>query len=406
LTADATLPQAALGGTRPSRRLFTAALIGRTANEMTAVAVVLLVLARGQGVALAGVTAGALALPGVLTGPVLGAWLDRARRPLGVIAAEQVVGAAGLLALAILVGHVPAAATVFIAGVTGALQPLSTGGMTSVLTGLADEEYLPRATSFEAASFGTASVVGPLLAAAIAGVEGAALAVVVQSSLKLVAMAVTLSSPEAERARPTTGGSGPIARVVATGFRHFADAGPLAAITVSGALVMAGRGLFTVAFPLFAVQALGRGQAFAGVLWGAFAAGSAIGAIALTPRTAGWASHWVAVGGAALAGLALLPVSFVDSAAAAIVLLALAGALYGPSLAATFDVRRRFTPPEFLGQVFTTAASVKNASFAAGAAFSGALVSGVGAADAILIAAGIHLAASAVGAVLLESRGR
>jgi hypothetical protein len=43
---------------------------------MTAVAVVLLVLARGQGVALAGITAGAFALPGAITGPVLGALLD------------------------------------------------------------------------------------------------------------------------------------------------------------------------------------------------------------------------------------------------------------------------------------------------------------------------------------------
>jgi hypothetical protein len=177
----------------------------------------------------------------------------------------------------------------------------------------------------------------------------------------------------------------------------------LAAITITGALVMAGRGLFTVAFPLFAVESLGRGQDFAGFLWGAFAAGSAFGALVLSPRTLKWPSPWVAVGGAALAGLALMPVALLDTAAGSLVFLALAGALYGPSLAATFEVRRRFTPSAFLGQVFTTAASVKNASFAVGAAFSGAAVAGVGAGDAILIAAGLHLAASAVGAVLLES---
>ena len=113
---------------RPSARLFAAALIGRTANEMTAVAVVLLVLGRGEGAALAGITAGALALPGIATGPLLGARLDRARRPLRLIAVEQAVGAAGLCALAITVGHVPAAATVALAALTGAMQPLSTGG--------------------------------------------------------------------------------------------------------------------------------------------------------------------------------------------------------------------------------------------------------------------------------------
>ena len=405
MTAEAHLPWVATDTARPPGRLFAAALIGRIANEMTAVAVVLLVLARGQGLALAGIMAAALALPGVVTGPVLGTMLDRTRRPLRVISVEQAIGAVGLALLAALIGHVPAAVTVLLAGVTGALQPLSTGGMTSVLTG-ADEEFLPRATSIEAASFGTASVVGPLLAAVLAGVEGAALAVLVQSALKLVAMAITVTASDTRPSPPAGRPLPSISATVAAGFRHFSNAGPLAAVTVSGALVMAGRGLFTVAFPFFAVESLGRGQDFAGFLWGAFAAGSAVGAIALTPWSRRWPSQWVAVSGAALAGLALLPVPAFDSPAGPLVLLGLAGALYGPSLAATFDVRRRFTPWPFLGQVFTTAASVKNGSFAIGAAFSGALVSGIGAADAILVAAGLHLAASGVGAVLLESRGR
>jgi predicted MFS family arabinose efflux permease len=405
LTAEAHLPWVVTDAARPPTRLFVAALVGRIANEMTAVAVVLLVLARGQGLAIAGITAGALALPGVITGPVLGALLDRAPRPLRVISVEQAIGAVGLALLAVSVGHVPAALTVLLAGATGALQPLSTGGMTSVLTG-ADEEFLPRATSVEAASFGTASVIGPLLAAVLAGLEGAALAVLVQAGLKLVAMAITVTAPEVGTPRRRRGPRPPIRATVAAGFQHFSNAGPLAAITVSGAMVMAGRGLFTVAFPFFATGSLGKGQDFAGFLWGAFAAGSAIGAIALTPLSRRWPSQWVAVSGAALAGLALFPVPALESVAPSLLLLALAGALYGPSLAATFDVRRRFTPRPFLGQVFTTAASVKNASFAIGAAFSGALVSGIGADDAILVAAGLHVAASVVGAVLLESRRR
>jgi hypothetical protein len=406
LTTEA-IPSGALGADRPPRRLLAAGLIGRTANEMTPVAVVLLVLARGQGAALAGVTAGALALPGVITGPVLGAWLDRARRPLAVIAAEQAVGAAGLAALAVAVGHVPAALTILLAAATGALQPLSTGGMTSVLTGLSDEEYLPRATSFEAASFGTASVAGPMLAALIAGVGGAALAVATQSVLKVTAMLVTVGAPGSGPDRPDAAqATEPIGATVAAGFRHFASRGPLAAVTVTGSLVMAGRGLFTVAFPLYAVHELGHGQSFAGVLWAAFAAGSAVGALALTRRTARWPSHWVCVLGAALAGSALAPVALVGVSVVAIVLLVIAGTVYGPSLAATFDVRRRFTPARFLGQVFTTAASVKNGSFASGAAVSGAVVAGLGAPETIALGAGIHLVGAVAGAVLLESSAR
>ena len=392
---------------RPPARLFAAALIGRTANEMTAVAVVLLVLARGETATLAGITAGALALPGIATGPLLGARLDRASRPLRLIAAEQAVGAAGLCVLAAAVGHIPAAATVALAALTGAMQPLSTGGMTSVLTGLSGDEFIARATSVEAASFGAATVAGPLLAATLASVAGAGIAVVAQAGLKLVAMGLTLA--DGARAKPEGGGASIRAgarwrTTFAEGVRHFAASGPLAAITACGGIAMAARGLLVVAFPFFALGPLGRGEDFAGVLWAAFAIGSAVGAIALGGAAARWPSEWVALGAVALTGAAMLPIAPLGALPATLALLVVAGLLYGPGLAATLDLRRRLTPPAFLGQVSTTAASVKMASFAVGAAVSGALVAEIGAADTIIVAAAMHLAASAIGVLLIRAR--
>jgi hypothetical protein len=102
----------------------------------------------------------------------------------------------------------------------------------------------------------------------------------------------------------------------------------------------------------------------------------------------------------------LAPIALVGVSVVAIVLLVIAGTVYGPSLSATFDVRRRFTPARFLGQVFTTAASVKNGSFASGAAVSGAVVAGLGATETIALGAGIHLVGAVAGAVLLESSAR
>ncbi len=277
-----TAEPALAGGSRPSRRLFAAALIGRIANEMTAVAVVLLVLERGEGAALAGVIAGALALPGILTGPLLGGLLDRARRPLRVIAAEQVIGAVGLAALALAVGNAPAIVSVGLAILdrrpAAALDRRDDG----VLTGLSGETFVARATSLEAASFGAATVAGPLLAATVAGLAGAAAAVLVQAALKLLAMAGTLAEAEARSAQSAPPPPSPGLRAtLAEALRHF-SAGPLAAITVCGSLAMAGRGLLVVAFPFFAVEQLGHGRGFAGALWAAFAAGSALGAIALS----------------------------------------------------------------------------------------------------------------------------
>jgi hypothetical protein len=145
-------------------------------------------------------------------------------------------------------------------------------------------------------------------------------------------------------------------------------------------------------------------QDFSGFLCAAFAGGCVIGALGLSARAARWPSQWVAGGGAALAGLAMSLVPIFDSGLGALIALAGAGALYGPSLAATFDVRRRWTPPAYLGQAFTTAASVKTGSLALGMALSGGLVAALGAAETIAVAAGLHVAAGVVGAALPRAR--
>jgi len=93
----------------------------------------------------------------------------------------------------------------------------------------------------------------------------------------------------------------------------------------------------------------------------------------------------------------------------AVAAVALAGAGEGPQLTALFAVRHRETPARLRGQVYTTAASLKIAGMAAGAAFAGLLLAGTARAGpgpggpaggrsvtgCLLIAAGIELCAAA-----------
>src|SRR5215218_6383458 len=78
---------------------FLAATLARLAGEMLPVAVVLLVLDRTGNAALAGAAVAAATLPGVVTGPVLGAWLDRTAHRRAALASNQVVLGASLLAI-------------------------------------------------------------------------------------------------------------------------------------------------------------------------------------------------------------------------------------------------------------------------------------------------------------------
>ena len=85
----------------PGYPLFYAtATITRLADEMFSVGVVLLVLHRTGSAALAGATVAAVTLPSLVTGPLLGAWLDRAgdRRRQAMIL-DQVLAATSLVGI-------------------------------------------------------------------------------------------------------------------------------------------------------------------------------------------------------------------------------------------------------------------------------------------------------------------
>jgi hypothetical protein len=73
----------------------------------------------------------------------------------------------------------------------------------------------------------------------------------------------------------------------------------------------------------------------------------------------------------------------------------LIGAGGGPQLTALFEVRHREAPAGMRGQIFTTAASLKIAGFAVGAALGG-LLAGWSVTGCLLIAAGVEVAAAAV----------
>ena len=81
--------------------------LSRITSSMFITSGVLLVLGRTGSAGLAGLTAAASTLPGALSGPVLGAWLDVARRRRVLIVADQLLSVVALLAIVALAGHAP-----------------------------------------------------------------------------------------------------------------------------------------------------------------------------------------------------------------------------------------------------------------------------------------------------------
>jgi MFS family permease len=378
-----------------------AATLARVSDEMFSVGVVLLVLDRTGSPALAGITVAAITLPSILTAPLLGAWLDVSGRRRTLMAVDQGVIAAVLVALALTIGNAPNWTVPAITLLAGLTYPVSFGGFTSLIPALVPEELLTPANALEASSFNVALIAGPTLAGTLSATLGPASPLIVEAALALAALALFLRIPGVDRlGRPGRR----LVGVVIDGLRQIVVIPELRGTTAAGALNLCAYGLLTVAFPLFAVDHLDAERSAAGYMWTAFALGSMLGALGLVRIQRRYPPWWIVIVALTLAGSVMLLWPLAGSLPVMLGLVALAAVADGPALAATFAVRQRVVPSELYGQVFTTAAGIKVGSFSIGAALAGPAVTGLGSAGTLLAAAGLQFTAAGVGLLLIRLR--
>ena len=371
-----------------------AATLARLASEMFPVAAVLLVLDRTGRPGLAGAVVAATTLPAVVTGPVLGAWLDRTSRRRLALASNQLLLAASLLGLLAAAGRGPGWVLPPLAALAGLTGPLATVGYTSMIPLLVPEPLLARANALEASSFNTAAIAGPAVAGALAAVNGPASAVLAEAVLAALAVAAIARLPRV--AVPAGDRPDPLGATIRQGLRHLARTPVLRGVTVATAVGMGGTGLLTLALPFWA-ERLGAGRAGAGYLWAALEAGAIAGALAAARPTAPWPPQRVVLAGLGLFGLAILAWPLAPSFPVALVLVALAGVAEGPSFAATFATRQRWSPPALRGQIFTTAASLKLGAFAVGSAVAAPTLAWAGVGGALVAVGALQLLAVVLG---------
>ena len=371
-----------------------AATLARLASEMFPVAAVLLVLDRTGRAGLAGAVVAATTLPAVVTGPVLGAWLDRTRRRRVALAANQVLLAASLVGILAAAGRAPGWVLVLLATSAGLSGPLATGGYTSMIPLLVPERLLARANALEASSFNIAAIAGPAVAGAVAATAGAGWAVLAEAVLAALALPAIARLPRVGLA--TGGQPASLAAAVRQGLALLARTPVLRGVTVATAVGLGGTGLLTLAMPFWS-ERLGAGRAGAGYLFAALEAGAIAGALLASRPAAAWAPQRVVLAGLALYGLVVTAWPLASSFPAALGLVALAGMVEGPAFAATFATRQRWSPPELRGQIFTTAASVKLGAFAVGSALAGPAVARAGVGGALVAVGAIQVLAVALG---------
>jgi MFS family permease len=379
-------------------QFLTAATVARLADEMFAVGVLLLVLERTNSPKLAGATIAAATLPGMLSGPVIGAWLDRTGRRSLIYKIDRLLLCAVLLAILAAAGKTPTFVVPLLAFITGLTLPVTLTGFTSMIPLIVEAEILPSANAVEAASLNVALIGGPALAGVIAALSGPPAAIVAEVVLTLFALVLILRIPDLNRGaaeRPQ-----PLRQTIAEGLRHIAGERILRVASGASAVNNLGWGVLMVVFPLWAAGDLGASRSASGAIWSAFAAGSLVGALALARVQGRYPQEWVLFVGMVVMGAGMLTWVLAGSLAVALVLVTLTAVIEGPSIAAVFSLRQQRTPPSLIAQVNGTLGSVQIGAFAIGSAIGGPLVVAFGSRTCIVIVGSAIVLAGAIGAAI------
>jgi MFS family permease len=354
-------------------RYLLAVVASRATGEMFSVAGVLLVLQRTGSIVLAGVTVAAATLPGALSGPFLGAWLDVARSRRRLLVLDRLVTIVALGALLLLAGHAPNWVILVVAVAYGSTAPLSAGGFSSILPEIAGPQLLEVANMFEASSLNAAFIVGPALAGLIAGLAGPAVAIEVQLGVSVVLVALIAPDRIYElRPPPSDLEHRPFLTTVSEGMRSLLGIPRLRSHALASVVYVAAWGSLIVSFPLYA-ERVHAGAAAAGYLWAAIAFGSMLSAFLFRELALRLAPNVLLVGTflAMGASVALWPLA--NGLAGALALVAFTGMIEGPALVALVGIRQRLAPAHLRGQVFATIFSLDLAASAVGSAVAGPL---------------------------------
>jgi len=354
--------------------LFAGATLSRLATEMNSVAVVLFVLSVTHSPRLAGLTVAAATFPTVVTGPVVGAWLDRTRHRRTAFLLSPVVLVVTMVAFLVAAHRVPGWVLIVLAFVAGLPSPIRTGGFSGLIPTVVPEPVLPRAYGMEAASYNIAGIAGPAVAGTIAGVATAGWAIAATAVTALLATIVIARVP-IEPGRPVEGR--PLRALLREGTALLWRVRELRSITVATTLSMGFFGMVVLAFPLFAHE-LGHRRATGGLLFSVLAIGALAGSVVWTKVAGRFAEEPAAFATMGLFGIALAAVGLTPNLPLALVATAVAGFFEGPLLAVTLNLRQRCAPVHLRTQVFTTAASLKIGAFSVGSAVGGAAAAGLG----------------------------
>ena len=352
-------------------RIYASLLLGRTAGQMTVVALILFVLERYHSPQLAGATAFLMFFPGLMASPVAGALLDRyGRVPLIVV--DFLIAALSLGSIAALsAGHSLSPplllVIVAVAAITG---PLSAAGSRSLFPILVPSRFWERANALDSGAHVVSSLMGAPVAGVLVGFAGGEWALAAAGALFASAGLAMLGV----RDPSVRTSAGHMLGDAWQGLAYVMRNSTLRGIAVAVSTLNLAFGCLNIAIPVLVLSRLHEGPATVGYLWGATGAAGLVAAlVAGRMRTEGRERQLMVasmLGGAA--ALVLLPLA----AALPIVAISMVtfGAANGLFDIAMFTLRQRRTDPAWFGRAFAVSMGANSVGIPIGSAMAGPLI--------------------------------
>lgn len=350
--------------------------LGRIAQSMLPVALVLTALTNFNSAPLAGALTFLSITPGLLAAPFVGALIDRFGK-LFFIRLDYVVGAAVTAIIAMLPVAAPETVPVLL-GLTlalGATQLFSDAGFRSLFASIVPSHLWERVNAVDSSGYQVASIAGPPLAAALFAFAGQA------AVFAVIAIAYTISTLFSIGIHdPRIAVPGPAQHLVRSalgGLAYVARNPSLRGMAVSVSMTGVALGIATILVPVLVIDQLGADEALVGIAFGlagvvGVAAAVVIGRLDMRnrERTMIVAAHIVITTSVVL----LLPVAQAGLVAGlAWVMVAMVARGAGESAwdLGVFTLRQRATDPSMFGRAFAISMALNYSGVPIGAALGG-----------------------------------
>jgi MFS family permease len=359
-------------------RVLLSMQIGRVAQSMVSIALVLFTLDRYGSPALAGLVTFASVFPGLAISPIAGALLDRhGRIRLVMLDFLVALGAMVLIAVLAIADALPAPLLVAIAAVSSLTSILSHTGLRSLFPIIVPRPLWERVNAVDSNGYLVATVLGPPIAAGLVAFAGAPVALIaIGVAFGIAAIALLGVSDPPTQTESTE-------RLLAdawAGVVYVWRNPTLRGLGFAISLMNIAGGMVAIVLPLIVLSRLGQSEAIVGVIYALTGVSGIATAFAfgrMDTRRREWALLLWPMLAAVPAMALLLPAATTGVVAIGLVLLSLhslvMGALYGPLDIALFTVRQRRTDTAWMGRAFAVSMAFNYMGLPIGAGLAGLL---------------------------------